>query len=82
MYKYIYSVYNCNINAVWRTKIMKRNWYLIATKYDTDMFQQWAYHFTEKIAFYIALLILRRSMRATEGEIFDSLKPPKQTIYF
>jgi hypothetical protein len=54
---------------------MKRNWYLVATKYDTGMFQEWASYFTDKITFYIALLILRRSMKATEEEIFVSLKP-------
>lgn len=59
---------------------MNRNWYLISTNNEYDMFQEWLRYFSNRVVLYVACLHLGRSLRITEEAITERLTKPYTTI--
>jgi hypothetical protein len=61
---------------------MNRNWYLISTTNEDDIFQEWIHEFVKNIAQYVARLWLGVSLKKTEKEMIQKLPPTNQSIRF
>ena len=59
---------------------MNRNWYLISTSDEVDMFQEWLRYFSERVVLYVACLHLGRSLKITEQAITERLTKPETTV--